>query len=498
MAETTANIILQTSGGDAAAAEINKASAALNNVTSSSSGMQAKFQERFQHIGLMLFAGDALRASGLGAETRMVVNSLNLALTEGAAAAGISSGGIMLVVVALTALAGIVLKVINHHKDLLDSLNKIHDATEKAIGVADSEIDALTRLWTATGSLSNAQTNLLFSEVKLRQAQIDSLETTNMATIAALNSTIVKDQETIATDRHILAATAERAAIEAQYHVKLSNAGVTKDLSAATTQLATDENALNKIIAQQIDLHKGVTSSIEDQIKKAKEDHDAEVAQMAAYNAAMDQLYQKKVFMEQNTDELIKKYNSDLYTAIEKDQKEQAKQHSALLQGMAQDVKQLTDQMAGDFGKAFAKMIVEGKNFAQEMQAAFQNLEEQIIEMIVKMIAQWMMFEAITGMGGGAFASKMFPAFGGFHATGGSAFADTPTLAMFGEAGPELATFTPMSGGGGQGGGPGAQTQINNISVHVEGVIDSRMVSQIGQEIVKSIRGQGQINFVGS
>jgi hypothetical protein len=498
MAETTANIILQTSGGDAAAAEINKASAALNNVTLSSSGMQARFQERFQHIGLMLFAGDALRASGLGAETRMVVNSLNLALTEGAAAAGISSGGIMLVVVALTALAGIVLKVINHHKDLLDSLNKIHDATEKAIGVSDSEIDALTRLWTATGSLSTAQTNLLFSEVKLRQAQIDSLETTNISSIAALNAAIVKDQETIATDRHILAATAERAAIEAQYHVKLSNAGVTKDLSAATTQLATDENALNKIIAQQIDLHKGVTSSIEDQIKKDEEARKkGEQNVKEAFDLAADYL-DRWNFQEKNTTELIKKYNTELYHEIEKDQKEQAKQHGALLQGMAQDVKQLTDQMAGDFGKAFAKMIVEGKNFAQEMQAAFQNLEEQIIEMIVKMIAQWMMFEAITGMGGGAFASKMFPAFGGFHATGGSAFADTPTLAMFGEAGPELATFTPMSGGGGQGGGPGAQTQINNITVHVEGVIDSRMVSQIGQEIVKSIRGQGQINFVGS
>ena len=79
-------------------------------------------------------------------------------------------------------------------------------------------------------------------------------------------------------------------------------------------------------------------------------------------------------------------------------------------------------------------------------------------------------------------------------------FADTPTLAMFGEGGPEMATFSPMSGGGtsagGAGLGSGGNSQNNSITINVNGgMIDQNTLSKIGQYIVQTIRGQGQISF---
>src|SRR5260221_13787128 len=143
MAETDALITIRAAGGDDAASEIDKANQALNRTRTSSSQLESQFQHRFQHIGLMLFAGDALRASGLGRETRMVISTLNLALMEGANIAGISSGGFLLIVTALAALAGIIVKVVGHHKDLIEQLEKTHASQEKQIQSIDKTIASI-------------------------------------------------------------------------------------------------------------------------------------------------------------------------------------------------------------------------------------------------------------------------------------------------------------------------------------------------------------------
>ena len=124
MADVQANIVLTTTGGADSAGEIMKADSAVRSLTSASSGLEGQFQHRFQHIGLMLFAGDALRASGLGRETRLVISALNAALTAGTEAAGITAGGMMLLVTALVAVAGIAVKVIEHHKDQAEVLDR--------------------------------------------------------------------------------------------------------------------------------------------------------------------------------------------------------------------------------------------------------------------------------------------------------------------------------------------------------------------------------------
>lgn len=53
MESTDVDIDIRTNGGDEAASEIGKAAKAIDNTTESSARLQGRFQERFQHIGLM-------------------------------------------------------------------------------------------------------------------------------------------------------------------------------------------------------------------------------------------------------------------------------------------------------------------------------------------------------------------------------------------------------------------------------------------------------------
>ena len=67
---------------------------------------------------------------------------------------------------------------------------------------------------------------------------------------------------------------------------------------------------------------------------------------------------------------------------------------------------------------------------------------------------------------------------------------------LFGEAGPETATFTPLgssiSTGSGQGGG---QTNIT-INVTANGVSDpNELARMVGPALIQEIRGQGQLDY---
>ena len=68
-----------------------------------------------------------------------------------------------------------------------------------------------------------------------------------------------------------------------------------------------------------------------------------------------------------------------------------------------------------------------------------------------------------------------------------------PTLFMGGEAGPERVSFTPLRAGAGGGAARGGGSRTVNVgAIHVHGITDPKAV---GLEIVKRIRGMGEIDF---
>lgn len=491
MADVEANIVLTTTGGDQAATEVNKATMAINSMTSASSGMQEQFTHRFQHIGLMLFAGDALRAAGLGMETRQIINGLNTALIAGEAAGGMASGGFLLVVAALTALAGIAVKVIEHHKDNAEALEKSTDAAIKDAQAASKQVDVIQEYLDAGGRLTALEKQEFEAKKNLAEATAQLAETELKQAIPAINQHIVALEEQRA---HLVAQAATVNALSETWLAKYIPpfrlaAEIAKAFSGNSSQLTQKLGEIDVALEKQIvklkeyqvsliDIRHGNAINWEEKKKQIEEETQNHLNQV-----------QTEIKMHQE----IGKIHADERKRMDERIKSSVHEHQQLYKQEEEAAKHMSDQIGSAVGNAFAKSLVEGKDFTTEMKAAFKQMAEQIIADIVRMIVEWEILTALgfPAAGGGG---NLMAAFGGRFASGGSAVVDSPTMFMAGEAGPEVATFTPIgSGGGGSGGGT---TNNINISVTANGVDDPQeLARKVGPALIQEIRGMGQLSY---
>ncbi len=464
MGAVETDIILTATGGDAATAEVAKASSAIEGLTESGGRLKEKFQEKFQHIGLKVFAGDALRAAGVGKETRAVIGLLNMALKEGAAAAGLSSGGILLVVAALAALVGIGLKVLEHQKSMLENTEKRLDADTKELKTLREKIDELEKYEQVAGRLNRVQTDYLSTLKEIAAEEASKKNNDLIDRIQALNMAIEKEKE------HLNQVDAVQSLIKG---TTVTYAQSTKAVAEHNVKLNDMKLKLREAEVEMNALHRTGTGTFKDLSK-------------AATDAA------------KTSDEMWKKYWEDVA-------KEQEKVHEKIISDLKKQVeftKHAADQIGSSLGSAFAKSIVEGKDFTEQMQDAFKNMAEKMIEDIIRMEVEWMIFSAMSGMGGiaggiGVSGLQGLP-FG--HAIGGDLMVDKPTLFLAGEAGPERATFTPMNGGS-KSSAPssGGGVKIGSMPVHVtvHGVNNpDKIADEVGLKIIRKIRGAGQLSFV--
>lgn len=564
MPDVEANIILNTTGGDESASEIQKATGAINNVTSASGGLQAKFQERFQHIGLSIFAGQALESIGLSGETRQAVMLMNTALMGIESAAGISTGGLTLLLTAMVAIGVAAYKVIQGEKDQTAELLKQASQMKESAAATGKEIEALEAWKTSAGKLPPALQAVLDADERLRQQQIKSTETTNQQVIASINLRIAKEADMVASDK---AATSQlQTSMEnlAKY-LKPGMEGYTmlerttasyqksvKQLQTDTTALGTDQATLNRTIAEQIQLLHGNTTAITDQSAAAIAANAKRKADTLAMDEAMkekDEAYNASV--RSQMDKTIEGFN--------KGQLQEQKNLNDSLKKQEQAVRAFSNKVGSSFATMFNSMIFDGKKFSQAFDSMMKSLAEDFIKQIIEMtlqhaiqsalrstettmtvaeqvaatasgatattsiwtamtttmLTEWEILKAAimsnpyTAASEPAAAQSTYTADSSIASTqgykgavGGQMMVDSPTMFMAGDNGPEIASFTPMSGstnggsdyGGGGGGGEG--TQVNNITINVQGgLIDQTTLNKIGKYIVQTIRGQGQLDF---
>ena len=473
MADSTdLNVVINAVGGDGAAAEIMKANDALVQTTESSSRLQGKFQQRFQHIGLMLFAGDAARAAGLGRETRMVVSTLNLALTEGAAAAGLSSTGLLLIVAALGALAGILVKVIGHHKDHLEQLQKLIQANDTLSKSYGENIAAVNSYADKYGTLNKFLLDYRDAQIIAKKATDDLTAAQHLQVIQGLNLQIAKMKETMDANQSLIDE-------------------IEKDPEALKVHFG----SMSRSMVENIDSLKAKQDEMKLKLDQTtaslKQEEGAVVALHHGYSNLKDMMSD----LGKTTDKSKKSF-SDLSTEEQAAMKKAVDNWKSSHKVMVDE----TSKLENTFSQAMAKMIVTGENFTQAMHDAFTKMAEDIIAMILKMIEEWMVFQALTGIGGmqpgraGALSGWNPSIFG---ATGFSGLVDKPTMFVAGEAGPESVNITPMSQmGGSQGGGSGSSIQIGTVQTNVYGITDPDAIAdQVGLKIVEQIRAFGQIDF---
>jgi len=559
VAETTQSITLEATGGDASAAEITKAATALNTVTTSSSNLQANFQERFQHIGLSLFAGQALGTIGLSGETRQAVMLMNTALAGAEEAAGITSGGFTLLLTALLAVGAAVYEVIEKHTNLAASLDTVVQSQQTAMQSTQSNIDVINTYGKAVGSLTPAQQSLLDAEKALAAEQkgellesinqqiaavkdqmagnithakvmqtvtsaYDSVKNAIMSHIQVLTAlfpligvaidaynllesavtkvksafnahtssiqlsaqataALAKAQDPLTTKLAELQAEVAAGGQKWQDYYKSATEGSASVVKAADEQMAAWQKARTEAIAQQQTLDTQFSKTIDDLSQKENTytisstnqsniSTQKKIANIKMWQSEQEQALQKAYYAEVSTiqastedqtlkDQQLTQLSNQFYQSeIALNADANSKMAGANTE-YYQETKQVVDQISNDVGKGFADMIVQGTSFSQAMTQMWEQMAEQFIEKVIEMIIEWAALQAIMDIWPGgaaaytATANAAYPAVsqtaysgiaqGGAQAEGGTYRVDKPTMFIAGEAGPEIASFTPLS-----------------------------------------------------
>jgi len=161
------------------------------------------------------------------------------------------------------------------------------------------------------------------------------------------------------------------------------------------------------------------------------------------------------------------------------------------------------EQLTASFGQATAKMIMEGKDFAETFEALMKNLAEQVIAQLTQIAVRAAIINMLGGPTGSIFGIPLMAV--GASAAGNRA--TKPTLTVFGEGG-EGETVVPDSGarafahgvmagqaskGGGGGGMPSAGNvhiaQNINVSLHVS-TLDAKDRAVVLDALTKEMRSR--------
>ena len=438
--------------------------------------MAGKFSTKMQHIGLDLLGKDLLRTVGLGGEANKILSIFNSGLTSVAKSLGLAGSAALGWATALTVGVGLIYKVYQGNKDNLESLEKSSDAYNKEIVSVEGSIRALQGYSDAVGGLSPVLQNLLNAKQRLLDVDRQDAISNKQKEIAALETINEKQNQQIDTLVK-LQIQAQQTGMQGRlvfdnWGEKISN--VEKEMTRNNAKLAearAELDALRNNTTLSYDAMKTAADAYYDSVEKEAAEETARWQSWAAER--------KKILDEQA-----------------KEQQKYFKEYEDLGTGAARNVGQA-------FGDSFVQMAFQGKSFMQSMTQAFSKMVQQIIADIIRIQIQWAIMSSMTGgMGGGAGGfSKIFA-----RAEGGSDLVTKPTLFLAGEAGPEVATFTPLSklGGGasigstqGMGGG-GMTVVIENMENHAHGVQNPAMFAdQVGRAIINRIRGQGELNFTG-
>jgi len=569
MADVEQNIHLSATGGEEAAAAIGRTTSAFKEVGGQHDDLVNKFSHKFQHVGLMMFVGDALRASGAGAETRMVVSTLNMGMTALAGSFGAAAGPIFLVGTALTAIIGLSAKIINHHKDEADTLQKLVNEDEKQTKVLTDSISTLEDYQRIMGKLPKTTMDVLSAKKELREFEAQDEINTLHKQIDVLNKLMLEEQKAIESEKKLAEAKGQQNMVTAAQNMLLGNYG------AATTSITTkyvDWNAKIHETTKSLLEHKTQAAEAADKLrllgdknyqtykemadgakKATEEDQKMEKAKLIAFDhinkgvmelkakeneyyteaelkssestnkklEAADMWYsrQKTTLDKMYEDEVSYANKSIVKTEdLNAKVKEITEAHQKAMEGLDADhvakTNRTYEEMFGSFrqgitqtmqtfysgtGQAFAKMAIEGKDFGKSMQEVFKNMAEAFIAYVVEMTMKWLAFVALKAATGGA---------GGFFmAEGGTMLVDKPTLFVAGEAGPEIASFTPLSklsgagtsdgGSSNRGGNSTVNINMGGVSNNISGVNNpDALADVIGEKIISRIRGRGELDFL--
>lgn len=337
---------------------------------------------------------------------------------------------------------------------LSDWLQGINDAIHGAKGYADTLEDQRAKLKWLT---DEAKENIAYGH-QLTQAMKDNIKTTADHVAALAKLAKAKNDDKGATDREI------------------SSIRALKD---EILKLQQEQEHLGEITA--LNTQKRILSA------------QMELAQMTADEQQLTAITsletQKRLEQSKMAWETQASYSDQLQVTMVED-----------LNNTTKVFVDMTKSMIDSFATSTAKMIVEGGRFSDVIKNLWQNIAEQVIAQIIRMIAEWLVWMAITGGSGGGLALA-----GGKMASGGMINEPSMLIGMrtgsrhlVGEAGPEEVVPRGTSGkgnqanaasggGGGGSGGAGGGVTINISGQFIEGS-PTKWQRMIQEQIIPQLR----------
>ena len=246
MAETTElDILLSSSGGASAAADLKLPADAINNLKQGHEDLQSAFSKRFSSVALDIYARDALRSAGLSDGLRKVVGTLDYAMMSLGNAVGFASSSMGIWLAAGAALAVVASKIYEGQKQLAtatDEATKINEHHSDSYADLKTGLDAYLKVHGTAPKAFQDYVNAL-KEVEAEEKRANELRlTTEIATLKAA----LTEQDKLKTSL-----TAQATALQAQKKFlddstkSLEHHGVYSEAAANTVQDMALSNFLN-------------------------------------------------------------------------------------------------------------------------------------------------------------------------------------------------------------------------------------------------------------
>lgn len=534
MAETTElNIILSAKGGDAAASDIRKPAAAINDLRRGHEDLQKRFSERFTGVAMDMYAKDALRATGYTGEMRKVMSFLEFSTISLGNSLGFLTSKLGLYIAAGAAVIGILSKMRGASDEAKVSLQEQLDAQIKA----GDEVKKTTDLFTGLHDVIAFDLTPAMNEYEASIRRVNAAN--NAAQISTVNKQI--DETTAAVkkaqkayDDAVVSFAGPKPADSnwGDYATKLDavkdkTSGASHELNKQKENMQALNDALVKQKANLEALQHGYSTTTEylksmgEQAKKTSGDAaDAEKKQMAEDEKAMAaetkryakmvadkkkldddaathyKTVQKKQWDadKQNLTESISRYQSTILFKRAMDEDEQA-HYDELLKMRAENYKSTVDTISTLASSGNKTLSAIGK--AASVSSAYISTYEAANKALASAPPpiNYALAAAVVAAGISNVSKIMS------YATGTDQLVSNSTLMRVGENGTERVTVTPI----GAGGRPITQqwstnnnqsaTHIGSIHLHVEGG-GTGNEDRMFRKLISRIRGQGDLGMV--
>lgn len=508
---TTAEVNIVTRGGPEAAAAINKARGAVDELAAGGASLDNAFGKKLSSIGLVNLNYELLHSIEYTGKAKPVIGALNMAWMSLASGVGLTTSALFPYIAGIVAVIAIYSKMKGAHEDAVVALDKVIAATKENMSKTGDILPVFEEYKEKVGNLTDAQSNY-YEALKKSNKELAAQQVANYAAdIKALDDKIKANTETISNNekvqKHYSDALVDSTGIYADNSAGIAGMAIAAKQSAKNTEQAKEEN--KKFVVQLAEAkasmesyakaNKDVVGALKDGIKAETDAEKAEKERMATDNKDADariKLYNKSAELQKKLDKDIneahKKALADKFALEQSVAGSMVTVNEVAANTIKENLRGAYLEMMKGVGDSFAKMIVDGESFKKGMEEVFKSILRSFISMLAEMVARYAAIKFLTaGLG-------ISPVSLGLHATGADYMVDRPTMFMAGENGPERVNVAPMGSnrlGDGATGGGGSTSVTNHFTI--SGATDPQKVADIvAQKIIYSIRGRGQLNFV--